>query len=329
MPRHKIPNVGFAKIDQRGITRLFLPALYRENEVVPPTPEQLAALYNEAIRPSAIKVMPNAAGHWPPSYSAETIRISKHAGGYSFGTLDVPASKVRKFGSEVIEAVRALSFGQGAFFGHTLRGTKGRTTHDPDDQEEYMDVLADYLNILSLNHIKKEDWHVDVALEYISDGGVMHWRTDGHLHLVQHMLGVNDNNARRLTSTGSSCYSRDLAAQLEDVSGFRLTPKTAGVATGVAYLNVYTTDKEPTYLADSGKYSKFITAAEALKAEAGQPIPFFERMAKVFRDAQRAGNGHARIEARVSLDRVAEYLRKLPNDLLCRSLLLFQRDIWW
>jgi len=167
VPRHKIPNVGFAKIDQRGITRLFLPALYRENEVVPPTAEQLAALYNEAIRPSAIKVMPNAAGHWPPSYSAETIRISKHTGGYSFGTLDVPASKVRKFGSEVIEAVRALSFGQGAFFGHTLRGTKGRTTHDPDDQEEYMDVLADYLNILSLNHIKKEDWHVDVALEYL------------------------------------------------------------------------------------------------------------------------------------------------------------------
>jgi hypothetical protein len=98
---------------------------------------------------------------------------------------------------------------------------------------------------------------------------------------------------------------------------------------GVAYLNVYTTDKEPTYLADAGKYSKFITAAEALKAKAGQSIPFFERMAEVFRDAQRTGNGHARIEARVSLDKVTEYLRNLPRDLLCRSLLLFEREIWW
>jgi hypothetical protein len=326
---HKIPNCGFAKIDDRGVTRIFFPKLYQQETVTPLTMEQLATIYNECIRPAAVKVMPTAAGHWPPSYTAEQIRIHKHRrDAFAFGTVDVPGLSVYLFGQEVMKRIRNLEFGVDAFFGHTIRGTKGRTVHDPNDENDITDVLAEYLDLLILPRIRHADWYVDVALEYCLNDTVILWRTDSHIHIVRHALDVDEPVARRLSSVGSSCYARDVAAQLDDVSGFRLTPKTAGIASGVVYLNVYTTDKGPTYLSENGRYAKYITANEALSAKEG-PIPFFEGLARVFRDASANYNGHARIEARVCLNNVLGYLRHLPADLLTRSLLTVDRHKWW
>lgn len=291
----------------------------------------MGEIYDLCMRPAIETVLPQEAGHWPPSYAAEMIRIQRHVfgRGLAHGTLDLPAFMVQRFGEELRDRVRALPFGENAFFLHTMRGTRGRSQHSPNDEDEMLAALAEYLSIFDVDLLDKRKCWIDIGLEYRSPGNVLQLRTDGHLHLVSEVLGLSsERDASRLTSVGSTLYSRDLAAQLDQISGFRLTTNTAGRRSQVIYMNVYTTDKSPTYLVDNGKFSKYITATEVLNLKPGKDIPFVERMKTVYQDAALNADGHLRVEARVSLEKARECLLSLSRELLLRSVVSFPREVW-
>lgn len=101
-------------------------------------------------------------------------------------------------------------------------------------------------------------WWIDVGLEINSkkDEGCLAWRTDSHYQ------------ADRLTTPGSSKYTRDMASHLTEVSGCRIAPGfVSNTALSVRYFQAYTTDKSHTYRIDQGRYGKFITCDRILKGK--------------------------------------------------------------
>lgn len=250
----------------------------------------------------------------------------------AFGTQEVPGYMIERFGEEVMVRVQLLPFGEGAFFLHTLRGTRGRSQHDPNNADEVVAALDDYLSIFNLEAMDVNEWWIDVALEYSCPDHVLHLRTDAHLHVVKEMLSLEgpraDHLASRLTSLGSSLYRRDSTAQLEQLSGFRLSPETAGRGTKIVYVNAYTTDKASTYLFDNGRFAKYITASEVLKIKSGADIPWVDRLKILYRTAAEQSDGHARLEIRVSLARAKTCLLSLSKQLLSRLLVKFTREAW-
>ncbi|OCH83536.1 hypothetical protein OBBRIDRAFT_701576, partial [Obba rivulosa] len=248
-----IPNAALGTVTQRHIVRIMFPALVNLDQparVHPLTQEQHTELYNDCIRLAIYAVLPGEAGHWPQSYRAEYNRIRGRDGTLKFGTQQVPDNVLDDFGTELLRRIRAKTWGQNAFFFHQIRGARGTTQHVSGGRA---DALERLLRIFAPEaFIEPSHWHVDIGLEFQALGRVLWWRTDAHWRILKSSLRLSHEDA--IGATQSARYSRDLACQLSDVSGFRMEvgSRLRG-DTGIVYIQAYNTEKTPTYLLD-GRY---------------------------------------------------------------------------
>ena len=160
-----------------------------------------------------------------------------------------------------------------------------------------------------------------------SNRNCLAWRTDSHVHMVQHVCNIPGNHAKRITDIGSSKYARDLMSHLPEVSGCRISP--GAQARGpyeMAYPQMYCTDKSLTYRQDQGHYGKFITCSDILSGKADK---FIGGLYSLYINAIGNHNSHACMELRVPFRFASRVFLHISERVLRRSLVSFTRVEWW
>lgn len=227
------------------------------------------------------------------------------------------------------------SWGKGLVFLHQIRGVKHANTHSVS-RTAARDALTSFISQNQLDPAiirSPGSWWVDVGLEVGStEGNCLAWRSDSHFYLVQKLLKTSVYRADKITTPGSSKYTRDMASHLTAVSGCRIAPGDLGRdAFRVGYFQAYTTDKSHTYRLDRGRYGKFITCDSILK---GKAEDYVQNLYTLYRNASKNGNQSlARVEARCHVSQAAELFLNVSqanlNELLRDSLVSFPPDQWW
>lgn len=342
-PLHLIPNIGFGKLAQRHLVRILLPALYDPmwetgKDVVPPSREILASIYDNVTRPVWLATFRSGVGHIPVSYDDEMYRISNvnsKGVSHSFGTQDIPSFSIPQFGQRFLARLRSHSFGKGAFFLHTVRGTRAASAHDGFDEDDRNEALLEWMSWVRThpNEDIGDRWFVDVGVELRIPGHCLQWRKDGHIHIVKHFLdNVTNPTISRMLRPHSKRYKVDSSATLTQLAGFRLstTPRTQGVWQ-VKYFNCYTTDKAVTYHAANGRYAKFTTARELFDWSKSNGPANLRSMYSSLSHARDAFDGHARLELRIPLRyvRTINGKMRIPDELVKQSIVVFKRRDWW
>jgi hypothetical protein len=173
------------------------------------------------------------------------------------------------------------------------------------------------------------NWYIDIGLDIKSElNQCLQWRTSAHSHIVKEVLGIDGRTAARITSMGSSKYSRDLSSHLTAVSGCRIEPGSRGEGCFHAvYLQIYTTDKTVTYHPEGHHHAKAMTIKEAMGKE--QPVPFLQKLYETYKDASDTISSNARIEVRVPFQHATEVLLNIRGDILRGALVSFETKDWW
>lgn len=320
--------MALGTVDRRHIVRIFFPRLANLGEGVPLqqlTQNQLRALYDKCIRPTVIFLLPGEGGHWPTSYDAEWQRIKRPNGGVlQFGTQQVPDYKVPEFGEELLARIEAFDWGEGAFYGHQIRGARGATQHD---YHERCDALAGFLDVLISDMIDDSEWYVDVGIELQSPGQVLWWRKDAFWKILGEILDLGDEEAEAV-SRQSKCQE-DPACQLTEIGGFRMevNPRLAG-NTGVVYIQAYNTEKTPTYVVHGRMKSKRLDLVDVLK-KAETIDTFMASIGDIWNTAQDTFHGHARLEVRLPLRRAGVQLIRMSPENIARYVIALPQSTWW
>ena len=213
---------------------------------------QLAQLYDECIRPAVIEVIPSQASHWPVDYKSAFQQAKDTRGRLHFGSIAIPAVHLVAFCSALYKRLDSIDSFMEAYFCHELRGLKGGTAHteDEDDRnpEEAFDTFFDNVDI---SRVDEDNWLVDVGLEIHDPGKVVQWSKSAHSEILKLILpSLDSNQIGKLQSRRT--FHLDSISQLDDFAGFRCEPGQWGMQNGVQYINVYTTDKCPTYQLHTG-----------------------------------------------------------------------------
>lgn len=329
VPMHEIPNFPFCKIQNRHITRLFLPALYEHggNPII--TPALFADFYDHHLRPAVQAVMPEVEGHWPVSYSAAMTQLRTRKGTLTTSSQDWPADKLEQFGTDLIgrlDASRATF--HGAFFGHELRGTKGQAPHDATDANERTRVTDEFFQFLNMEAIVLDDWKMDIGLEISSRDDCLLWKAMGHWRVLRHVMpGLSQAGVDALMRTRR--FKVYPCSSLYDLSGFAVEPHRHGQADHVSYVQAYTTDKTVTYTLHQSIWS-----ARMADCLLPQHIDKLKRdlveMASIFLlCARRKHSVAARVEVRVPISHATTALTSFPRELINASITACSPAKWW
>lgn len=146
---HKIPNMALGKVERRHVTRICFPRLYEKGKCPAISPDIVATIYDECLRPAIISVNPFDQSRWPISYSKAMDLYRDCKGKLHFGTLEVPAHLLAKFGEILLELLGKHAGLADAFFLHEFRGTKGASRHEqcsPDMRQAALDEVFDSFN---------------------------------------------------------------------------------------------------------------------------------------------------------------------------------------
>lgn len=277
-------------------------------------------------------MLPGDVSDWPPDFQGEMFRAKKHTGRIAYQTKMIPESQVPDLAQEIrLNLLQGgIDWANGFFFTHTVRGVKHSTQHccDPEAAELSLEYLL-YMVSLSPAAIEQGEWWVDVGLELLNeDEKCLQWGTSSHSSIVRHVLEISQSDATRITTLGSSKYSRDIASHLMAVSGCRIVPGTqARGPYEAAYFQMYTTDKAITYNPEGRHHGKALTLAEAMGDT--QPVPFIEGLDALFRSARTKNASNARVEVRVPYEHASSILINPDMDIFRTSLLAFTRSDWW
>ena len=168
-----IPNIGFATTGNSHVVRLCFPGLYEQgqNNALGRelTQREMAQVYDEALRPSMMEVVPFGISHWPRSYKTEMWRAWMKSGSYTFKTIDVDVDALDELSAVLIQKLDELpgEWGKDAYFLHEYKGVKGRTPHGLDGAE--VDVaFRDLFRDIYLERLDTSQWFVDVGMEISS-----------------------------------------------------------------------------------------------------------------------------------------------------------------
>ena len=169
---------------------------------------------------------------------------------------------------------------------------------------------------------------VDVALNIVSNNGqCVAWRTTSHFQLVRKVLGISTANAVRITSLGSSKYTRDMTSHLPEVSGWRIAPGVqASGMYGCRYCHGYHTDKGLTARQENGHHAKFVECPDVFK---GKVENWADSLYQLNINAIDSNLATARMEVRVPLSTAKYVLLDIDEELLRMSLIKVQPTIWW
>jgi hypothetical protein len=294
--------------------------------------EEKEAFYEKGLRPTIATLLPQDVPDWPATYEAELFRAKKRSGHMSYQTKVLPQWVLPVLANTLRAKLlqKGVLWAEDCFFIHTIRGTKHGTQHSPDVQSAEL-ALEEYLldAKIPLRATLTGDWWIDVGLEFHSQTDhCLQWRTSSHFHIVKDALNISDDNASRITSVGSSKYSRDLVSHLLGVSGCRIEPGTRAEGPfEAAYLQMYTTDKAITYNPEGRYHGKAITVEQAMGGK--QPPAFIEGLFNVYTSTIVGNPSNARIEVRVPFSQAKSVLLDFDTDTICQSLLAFPPSEWW
>ena len=336
---HKIPNLALGKAGPRHVTRMVFPRLYEEGSQDRTIPAHtLARIYDQGIRPAVEAICDARLSHWPPSYSAAITKARDIHGKLHFGTIDLPPNLLPQFTERLrvnLNGMANLKLND-MYFMHEVRGTKGFTVHDPDDILERWNTLEEELDFLDTTSISPRNWYIDVGLEVYLKNHVVQWLEDAHLRLLHFGLPKQseedpDSLSRLLIDKRN--FLTDRVAQLKEFAGFRSKTGSKGLSDKVGYLNVYTTDKEPTYQLHNGSF-RIHHASELLPFTGDKLLKDVSAISNVYGQCmgteERSPNeGCARFELRILLSESADALAMMPPELLRSALVAIPADLWW
>ena len=282
--------------------------------------------------------------HWPQSIENAYVQYRDVQGQFHFGTIDLSAHRVRAFGDHLLQRIRNLPWGRGAYYVHQLRGTKGSTSHDP----LLPHAVADAVNGLFVGMDAQEilddptGWWCDVGIEARIAGHVLQWDRNAHIHVLRHALpGVGDAHLHRAIM--SQKFQVDRTAQIKDMAGFRYACSSPiRDITRIAKVQAYTTEKAATYQLHKGDFSRR-NAQDYYPGTIDKTIARLIRIEDVYlrcsgESAEEQApldqplpqqEGSVRLEVRVALSQVPNTLLEFPVELIQQAVLAFKPAHFW
>lgn len=325
---YKIPNTAFGKLDTRGIVRLFLPGLYRVHGVRAIEQSILKTIYDKALRDIVIDLIPHAQARLPISHD-EAIKLCRdRKGKLHIGSVEVPPHILPSLAERFLEALNKFAWGKHAFFGTEIRGTKGRTAHNPSNEQERIDIENEFLRFLVLQRINDNEWTIDIALEIFLPDCNMQWLRSGHKKIIQWLLrSLTSEQVSRMMNTER--YTYHLSAGMTALSGFTLSPGRWGEADGILYINVYTTDKNVIYQLHTGLFSDR-DPTDTYPSRLERLIKDVNSMTETMNVSEnRQWGGAARVEIRVPVKGCRNAMTRMSSSVLRQTILAFPaEDIW-
>lgn len=321
-----------AKWGVHNILRVFIPGLYNRHTRSPfVSQEDHMTFYEQGLLPAVKELCGDRASEWPATYTDEMYRARGRNGTLSFQTKMIPDWQVSNLGDAIRGKLTeaGIPWADGIVFLHQVRGVKDSTIHSVD-RESAQKAFVEFLrkeNIVDWAILGGGHWWIDVGIQVTLDKRCLAWRSDSHMQVVREICGVNTQIAARLTSIGSSRYTRDMASHLPQVSGCRIEPGAHGQGQyEVTYLQLYTTDKSVTYRQDQGHYSKYITCGDIVR---GKWASFIDGLYSAYRNAIDNNYAQARMEVRVPIHFAKDVLLNLNAETICSALVSFNSTEWW
>ncbi|PPQ80694.1 hypothetical protein CVT26_006697 [Gymnopilus dilepis] len=330
---HKVPNICLGTWGPHNhLLRIYIPELYDADH---PTnllsQAQQRTFYEKGLRPAIADILDIESLEWPATYADEFWRARGRNGQLSFTTKTIPSAAVYDLANAIRNSLRRndVPWHFGLVVLHQIRGVKHSSSHNLDRQSAKR-ALSQFFaqNSLSRDALLCGTWWIDVALNITSDDGRSYaWRTDAHFHLTRKALGLSEDVAQRITSIGSSKYTRDLTSHLAAVSGWRISPgPRAEGKYSCCYFQGYTTDKALTARVDSGHHGKFTTCQDVLS---GKAIQWSEDLFNLNRNACTTNSSTARMEMRVPLKHAITVFLDVDDQLIRRSIVSVNSVVWW
>jgi hypothetical protein len=280
-----------------------------------------------------MQAIPSQASHWPVNYSSAFQQAKDTRGRLHFGSVAVPAVHLVDFCDALCARLDEIDSFKGAYFAHELRGLKGGTAHTEDeDGRNPEEAFETFFDNVDMARIDEDNWLVDVALEIYDPGRVVQWSKFAHSAILEYILPTLDSD-QISTLQGRSTFHLDHVAQLEDFAGFRCEPGQWGTRNGVTYINVYTTDKCPTYQLHTGIWRRR-TCQDLLPEALEKLLEDLIKMSTTYKSC--SGNqgdspqeGCARLEIRVPLILAQTALRNPPHEALKQWTFSIPTNLWW
>ena len=328
-----MPNLCIGKWGVHNMIRALIPGLYDQHTRSPfLSQEDQTTFYEQGFLPAVRELCDKRSAEWPARYTDEMFRARGRNGTLSFQTKMISKWNVRELGSTIRSKLllAGIPWATGITFLHQIRGLKDSTYHrvDATSADEALDEFLEQEN-LNRDEIRLTgSWWIDVGLQVISSNkDCLSWRTDSHWRIVQEICEITADNAKRMTSIGSSQYTRDMTSHLPQISGCRIEPGVRGQGPyEVAYLQLYLTDKALTYRADQGHHGKFITCSDVVKGKADD---FISNLYSLYLHAIGDNYAQARMEVRVPVRFATRVLLDLDEDPIRRGLVSFPSVEWW
>jgi hypothetical protein len=349
-----VPNMAIAKLENRGVIRIFFPNLEIDGVIL--DDDTKATVYERGILPARLQVWggmrggripQNVTHHFPPNY---TLLRAMNTTRNQFSTRSIGREDVPLFGTILLEllAEENKCF-EGAFFLHEMQGTKLAYLHESTNAADRTNKLQELLAIFVDDQGPRsevyeeandfEKWYIDVALQFSSPGAVVHWSRGGNEHaltLAFPHLSLNDAS----NATHSNKFRRDLAASLYDVSGWlcarpdgTLSNEDSHAITAIAY----STEKNLWHKHGNTHHGVFapIQPKEMLSSES------FARLDKRLHeaitilaigagqdDANVTQTGSARLEVRVPVQQADSVLASVPEGFGQDCFYAWDPSIW-
>lgn len=324
--------MALGKGDNRQITRIFFPHMAVKGQSPAISSETMTLIYESCLRVAVMDVYPLDASQWPLTYSLVMALSRDKKGLLHFGTRDLGASKLPQFGRRLLELFQQHEHLSDAFFVHELRGTKGRSHHDPKEPGASQISLSEVLHIFHKDVINRAGWFVDVALEISRPGHVMQWVTSGHRRVLEYLLPSAGDKVDDVLRSKLQ-FLLDLNAQLSDIGGFRALPGSRGRLDNIIYINVYSTDKNTTYTLHEGPYRRH-KGWHLFPMYIKSLISDMEKIGETFRvcggsDTLPGLPASARMEVRVPIRLAETALCELPDNFIEDTLVSLPCSTFW
>ncbi|KAG2064238.1 hypothetical protein BDR04DRAFT_1035854, partial [Suillus decipiens] len=337
VPMHKIPNLPLGKVQQRHVVRMFFPRLYgaaqlENNNYI--SQEDLALIYDRCLRPTLLEVVPEFRDRLPTSYAAAFAYSKTCNGGLAFNSLDIPWDRLERVAEILLARLgEQKSTFKDAYFVHELRGTKGSTMHDGENEVERHFAWQDMFEHVDVDTLDPQDWLVDVALTIGAEGHVVTWRESCHQELLSHLMPAAPPQKVSNLTKRKVKFHLDRTLQIKELSGFRAT--TTDLADDISYVQAYCTEKNVSYQLNPGVFRRRKPEELLEKKKEQKILADLDTISQIYYEC--AGDeegvdgrdGCARLEIRTPLDKAMDALSTLPKELIERAVVAIDRRVWW
>lgn len=271
--------------------------------------------------------------HWPVSYHAAFQQSKDKRGTLHLGTNAVQHWKLDAFCTALRENLDKIPEFQESFFCHELRGLKGATAHEEDDDRATPEAAFDtFFDCIDMERIDEGDWKIDVGLEIYDAGNVVVWSKAAHSSILRYLLPSMTIAQVEKLQARKGVFNLDNLAHLDDFAGFRCETGKSGDRDRVEYINVYTTDKCVTYQLHSGIWRRR-SCEDLLPQNLEKLLHDLANMSVTYKACSGAGgdsqDGSARLEVRVPLRDARIALRNVPHEALQGWTFSIPVNVWW